>query len=322
MRFPLAEWIDRHPGCRFDLATSGMRGSLRPLPWPAQAPGRERIEELRSALAAHLGVARRRVFLSHGASEANSWVLAFLARLTAGRAPLLRVEPPEYPPLPDAAARWGFRVRHDARPADVAVVSRPRNPGGDLWSVPRLEGWAGGARQLVVDETFREFADVPSLAREGRARLWTTGTFTKFYGADAARVGFAVAPPEAAAAFEHHVGLISDELAPGSAAIALGLLRDFPRVRKEVRAVVDANLRAFARALPGTALPRAPVFFDRPVPGGGDRIATRCLRASVLVCPGRLFGAPTGVRVCLTRRNFPAGLRAYLRVRAGAGTAA
>ncbi len=315
MRFPLGDWIDRHAGCRFDLGSSGMRGTLAPLPWPARAPKREGLEVLRAELAEHLGVARRRLFLAHGASEANSWVLSFLARRARGAPAAARIQVPEYPPLFDAAAAWGFRLRSDRRPAALAVVSQPRNPEGELWDDARLDAWATGARQLLVDETFREFAATPSRARAGRAGVWATGTFTKFFGADDARVGFAVAPPEAAEAFEHHVGLVSDELPPASAAIAVRLLRDLPRIRREVRAALRPNLRAFATLFPGRPMPRAPLFFDARVPGGGDRVAARSLRRSVLVCPGRLFGVPDGVRVTLTRRNAPAGLRAYRSAR-------
>ena len=316
-RFPLADWIDSHPNCRYDLATSGMRGSVAPPPWPAKRPPRELEAELRCELADHLRVPVGRLFLSHGASEANAWVLGYLAGelRRAGGAPTCRVELPEYPPLRDAAQAVGFRLRSDGALAGAAVTSNPRNPEGELWSEERVARFADGTRHLLVDETFREFADRPTLARAGLARLWTTGSFTKFYGADEARVGFVVAPPEVPERFARYVGLVSDELPPASAAMALALLRRFHTVQRSVRRVFERNASALASAFPGHRPPAAPLFFDRLGRSTGHSLAEACLAGSVLVCPGEYFGEPRGVRIALTRRNFPRGLRAYLRAR-------
>ncbi|HYB63461.1 MAG TPA: aminotransferase class I/II-fold pyridoxal phosphate-dependent enzyme [Thermoplasmata archaeon] len=323
MRFPLADWIDTHRECRYDLASSGMRGSIPPPRWPARRPPPGIGEELVPELARYLGVPPARVFVSHGASEANAWVLGFLARELPreGRARVARVRYPEYPPLFDTARAFGFEIQEGKAESGVAVVSRPRNPEGDLWSSDVLAGFADGARHLVVDETFREFARVPSLAQEGRPRLWTTGSFTKFFGADEIRVGFAVAPPDSCDRFGRYVGLVSDEVAPASAAVALSLLRDLETVRSAVRGVLDRNLRALTARLPGARPPVAPLYFDRLHRGSGRRLAERCLGASVLVCPGSYFGDPRGVRLCLTRKDFPRALGAYLDVRDRPGTA-
>ena len=317
MRFPLADWIDAHPECRFDLGTSGMRGSIPAPKWPVREPPASVAEELRSELADHLGVARERLFLSHGASEANAWVLGFLARegVRRGGAVRARVRLPEYPPLYDAAAALGFAVDGGRRPASVAIVSNPRNPEGDLWTSDTLRRFAEGCRALLVDETFREFVGSPSIAARPERRTWATGTFTKFFGADDVRVGFAVAPPEAVARFDRYVGLLSDKVAPRSLGAALTLLRDLPRIRLRVGAVVERNLRALTAAIPGVVTPAAPVHFDRPGGWSGDALAQACLRRSVLVASGSFFGAREGVRLCLTRRNAPEGLRRYAAVR-------
>ncbi len=313
-RFPLSDWIDGHLSCRHILGVSGMVGSVPPPRWPVRRAPASAPEELRAALARHLRVDRRRVFLSHGASEANGWVLAYLARRAGPRAPRLRFEPPEYPPLFDAGRAVGFRPV-PVGPAEVAVVSSPRNPEGDLWPRERLERFADAATALLVDETFREFAGSPSVAVDGRPRRWATGSFTKFYGADEVRVGFAVAPPGETEAFGRFVGLVSDEVAPASAATALALLRSHRRVAASVRALLDRNRRAFHEAFPDAPLPVAPLHFDRPGRENGQRLAERCLTASVLVCPGRFFGDPRGVRIGLTRKDFPEAIHAYLGVR-------
>jgi histidinol-phosphate/aromatic aminotransferase/cobyric acid decarboxylase-like protein len=317
MRFPLADWIDEHADCRYDLATSGMRGSVPAPPWPAKRPPYRVLSELHAELSDHLGVDPGRLSIAHGASEANGWVLRFLRQGLgdAARAPAVRVRYPEYPPLFDVARGEGFRVVGDGKPAEVAVVSRPRNPEGDLWTEDGLARFARGTRHLLVDETFREFANVPSVAARAEPGVWATGSFTKFFGADEARVGFAVAPPGTEGRFARYVGVVSDEVAPASAAMALALLRDLARVRRAVRRVFDRNLSAFRAAYPGSAVPVGPMFFDRVPRSGGRALAQRCLRASVLVCPGDLFGDRRGVRVTMTRREFPRGLAAYLAVR-------
>ncbi len=317
MRFPLRDWIDAHRDARFDLASSGMRGSIAAPRWPQRRPNPEAGEELASELADHLAVDRRRLFLAHGASEANGWVLGFLARDARPAGRTARVQLPEYPPLFEAARCLGFRVRSDRAPAGLAIVSRPRNPEGDLWPPRQLDRFGRDARQLVVDETFREFARVPSVAAAGLPGRWATGTFTKFFGGDDVRVGWAVAPPEAVDPFARYVGLLSDELAPASAAAALDLLRNLPAVRRAVRRVVEPNRRALRAAFPGSRDVVAPLWFDRRDGESGRQLAERCLADSILVCPGDLFGDPTGVRLTLTRRDFPASLRAYRAVRDG-----
>jgi histidinol-phosphate/aromatic aminotransferase/cobyric acid decarboxylase-like protein len=293
-----------------------MRGSVPPPRWPQRRPAFDVPRLLRAELAESLAVAPDRVIVSHGASEGNAWVLGYLARRGRGsRAPVARLRYPEYPPLFGAARALGFRLRAGPGPAEVAVASRPRNPEGDLWTEEAVRRFAEGPKHLLVDETFREFAGVPSMASTGTRGLWATGSFTKFFGADEVRVGFAIAPPEEARAFSRYVGLVSDEVAPYSAEAARRLLRRREAVRREVRSVIDRNLRALAAAFPGRALPVGPMVFDRPGTEDGTALARRCTAASVLVAPGAFFGSPRGVRVCLTRRDFPDGLSAYLAVR-------
>ena len=314
MRFPLKDWIDAHAGCRHNLGESGMHASVRQPPASRVRFDRSVLTELGLELAEELRVGPERLFLTHGATEANALITFHLTRAVSGRVPTGRVLLPEYPPLVELLDVAGARLAPSPRSADLAIVSRPRNPEGDLWSRARLFAWAKGARHLLVDETFREFTGERSLSGLGERGLWTTGTFTKFFGADHLRVGFAVAPPEEAAGFGRLVGLAVDELAPASAAGALRLLREAGRIRAEARSVHERNRAYLRRADPGSPDPAGPVYFDRRA-GDGDRLAEACLRASVLVCPGRFFGDADGVRVGLTRRSFPRDLDAYLRVR-------
>ncbi len=293
-----------------------MRGTVAH-PAPSRAEVRAASDEtLRRALAELVGVGRERLFLTHGATEAAALTMQFVSRRIRSGSRRCRVAFPEYPPLWGIARSAGFRLVADRRPAELAIVSQPQNPTGERWSAERLAGWTEGARSIVVDETFREFTAASSVARAGRRGLWTTGSFTKVYGADDLRVGFVVVPPGECASFARFHGLVTDEIAPYSVAGALATLARRDRILGTVRAIFERNRETWQRAMPGGPALEAPLAFDDPVPLDGDRFSRRCLRSSVLVCPGSFFGRRSGVRVCLTRRSFPADLAAYLRVRA------
>ena len=317
MTFPLAEWIDGHAGCRHNLAISGMVGSI-PAPRPSAADVRRAdAEELRRRLADDLRVDPRRLFLTTGASQASALVVLFLAHRRRDRTVRrCRVCLPEYPPLFDSARHAGFRLTEEAGPVDLAVVSQPRNPEGDLWDRARVLDWASGARWVLVDETFREFAGSRSFLGTDHPRLWATGSFTKFFAADDLRVGFLVAPEGVTEDFARFHGLMTNLLAAYSVAGATRALQDRAKTRRAVLSILRANLSAVRSTFPGLHPPDGPVMFDRLDTGEhGTALARRALDASVLVCPGSYFGDPSGVRLCLTRRSFPKDLAAYLAVR-------
>jgi histidinol-phosphate/aromatic aminotransferase/cobyric acid decarboxylase-like protein len=317
MPFPLGAYIDDHAGVRHNLGQSGMIGSL-----PASVRALRRLPPpdttlLRAALARRVGVPASSLFLTHGASEANSVVLHFLAttlRRSLHHAPRLRIDRPEYPPIPDTAVRAGFELARPGRAAEVAALSAPRNPRGTGVTPEELAEFREGTRAVLIDETFREFTDRPSLVGAGRAGTWASGTFTKAFGGDAIRVGFVVCPPDAETEFDAYHSLVTDRVALHSVSAALALLRDAPQVLGEARELLRRNARRLREDIPDAPELAAPVWFDTTV-GNGDRFARRALRAGVLVCPGRFFGVANGVRIGLTRRSFPEDFAAYLRVR-------
>ena len=321
MSFPLAEWIDSHETCPHNLALSGMRGTIRhPIPTRSDLRTAD-AGSLRQLLADDLDVDARRLFLTAGATDANGRVISYLARRPERRSLAARVHFPEYPPLFDTARWAGFRLDPTGPPGSVAlaVLSNPQNPEGRLWSRSEILDWSAGAEALLVDETFREFAPAVSVHDLERKGVWTTGSFTKFFAGDDLRVGFVVAPEEERESFAEYHGLVVDPLASFSVAGALATFRARDRVRGDVRRVFERNLAAFRREFPGTTPPSAPVWFDR-TPADGERCATRALSAGVLVCPGGYFGDPNGVRLCLTRRSFPADVAAYRAVRDRSGS--
>jgi aspartate/methionine/tyrosine aminotransferase len=313
VRFPLADWIDDHGACRHNLGSSGMKGSVvHPRPNLREVRAAT-TDALVDAMAERLRVDARRVFLTPGATEANAWVTLFLARAARGRPPRAKVRFPEYPSLVDVARWAGFRVGESPAAAEMALVSQPRNPEGVLWTDDEMAHWQAGVRTTLIDETFREFTGARSRAEAAMPSIWVTGSFTKFYAADDVRVGYVVAPPEATATFARFHGLVADELPAYSIASALRILGDREALGGQVRRLFERHRELLARWLPLERPLAAPVYFDR-VPDG-TQLAQRCLRASVLVCPGSFFGTPAGVRLTLTRRSFPVDFARYLAVR-------
>jgi histidinol-phosphate/aromatic aminotransferase/cobyric acid decarboxylase-like protein len=203
----------------------------------------------------------------------------------------------------------------EARRVTIAIISQPRNPEGVLWPRSELEDWVEGTKDWVVDETFREFSGQPSVAVRDRPGCWVSGTFTKFYAADDLRVGWVIAPEDEREEFGRFHGLLYDSLPSYSVAGALACWRARTRLRREVKAILRSNVAALRTGLPDANSPVGPVCFDRVPNTDGDTVARKCLTASVLVCPGSLFGDPTGVRICLTQRSFPRDFTAYLAVR-------
>jgi aspartate/methionine/tyrosine aminotransferase len=318
-RFPLGDWIVLHRDVRHQLSQSGMVGALRSVGPALRAARPTTEEELRRLLARRLRIAPERLFLTHGATEANA--LAMLAVAAAVRSggrsvPRARVAPPEYPPLRDAAAIAGFHLVAPGRPAELLLLSEPNNPTGLLRGAEGIARERGRTPHLIVDETFREFTSAPSIAVGAPAGTWTTGTLTKAYGADGVRVGWAVAPEEEADRFARLHAQLADGVAATSLAQAAALLARGSGVLRESRALFRRNRARLRRSLPEVPALAAPVWFDRGRGRLPDReVASAALRRGVLVAPGSFFGDPRGVRLCLTRREFPQDLDAYLAVR-------
>jgi histidinol-phosphate/aromatic aminotransferase/cobyric acid decarboxylase-like protein len=299
-----------------------MRGELATVRALLRRPEPGDPEELARRIARRHRVNPERVFLTHGATEAISLVLLHLARYHArrrGGAPRVAIRVPEYPPLIDTAKFVGLHPVRPPRKAEVTLLSNPSNPEGTLLGAEAVAELARSSRDLVLDETFREFTEAPPIAQTDGAALWLTGTFTKVFGGDDLRVGYAIAPESHVESFRRATWLL-DGIPPASIAGALALDRHRASVLQEVRKLFARNLRVLVGAQPAAGLLAAPVWFDRDTGGvGGDRLARAALRRGVLVCPGRFFGDPRGIRVCLTRSSFPADLAAYQAVKATLG---
>lgn len=78
----------------------------------------------------------------------------------------------------------------------VTIISRPVNPTGEL--IPCVEWLANTRHPAIVDESFIEFAETPSVTAliPTRPNLMVLRSLTKFYGIPGLRVGALVASPE------------------------------------------------------------------------------------------------------------------------------
>jgi histidinol-phosphate/aromatic aminotransferase/cobyric acid decarboxylase-like protein len=317
--FPLARWIDDHSSARFSLASSGMSVSLRSTEPIVRGAPRATVIELRDELAGSLGVDRRRIFLTHGATEGNGLVLWYLSqriRKRRGGSPSFKVSFPEYPSLIDAPRATGFRPSRPGETPDLFVGSDPKNPTGQRMSDAEYDERRRAARQTLIDETYREFTTARSRAGENRPARWFAGTLTKVYGADSVRLGWVVAPPEETGPFGRFHGLMTDGIPGHSVDAATALLRRKDEVLKEARSILAYNLRTLRAKIGGIPKLSAPLWFDRGRrSGAGDRLARTALRSGVLVCPGSYFGDSRGVRIALTRRTFARDFLKYLAVR-------
>jgi len=276
------------------------------------------VDSLREKLARHLDVDRGRLFLTHGATEGNALVTFYVARETRrkrGAVGRYRVWWPEYPPLWESAEAAGLRIQSGSGPVDLAVASNPRNPEGIRWTVPKLEERTHRAVSLLVDETFREFTIVPSVAHLDRHGWWATGTFTKAYGGDRLRVGWIVAPSGEVERFRRWHELLTDGIPTASLAGAWRCLSECDRILREVHRRFERNREILGRFRPDAASIAAPVYLDRVEGVDSRRLARKALRSSILVAPGAYFGASDGLRICLTRPQFSTDFAAYLRFR-------
>jgi histidinol-phosphate/aromatic aminotransferase/cobyric acid decarboxylase-like protein len=321
-RFPLARWIFEHRHLPHDLGQSGMRGEIRSYAQVLRDSAEGTPEELRLRLARLQRVPVDRLFLTHGATEANALVLLHLARNRhrRGGEPLrARIGRPEYPPLGDTARLVGLETVETGAPAEIAIASNPSNPEGTIRAAAQIRRFADGVGDLLVDETFREFTTAAPVSDTAARRLWRTASFTKAYGADDVRVGFVVVPRGEEESFRETHWLL-DGIAQPSSAAAIALLRYRATLLGEVRRLFRRNL-ATLQELEGEVPPlAAPLWFDRPGGArGGDRLAEQAAKRGVLVSPGRFFGDRSGVRVCLTRSSFPDSIVAYRRVKAELG---
>ncbi|MBD0328762.1 MAG: aminotransferase class I/II-fold pyridoxal phosphate-dependent enzyme [Thermoleophilia bacterium] len=170
------------------------------------------------AIAAYAGVEPANVVLGAGADD----LLLLCARAFAGPGDVVAVaHEPTYPILRLAAWLTGAEVDARVEEPVLTFVCRPNNPSGALVDVP-------DARPLVVDEAYFEYAGETAvgLLDEG---VIVVRTFSKAFALAGARVGYALAAADVAAALrERQAPLPVSTL---SVALAVAALANPPDVR-------------------------------------------------------------------------------------------
>jgi len=148
---------------------------------------------LANRLAEHWQVEPQQIVLGNGATE----LIHFLARTWPQQIVTLLIPAfSEYHrAYPYAAPASSF----DNLPADgLAVLAQPNNPTGETMAFERLREWLlASDRPVLIDESFIEFTDSPSVVQLVRRRknLLVLRSMTKFYALPGLRVGALVGDP-------------------------------------------------------------------------------------------------------------------------------
>src|SRR5262249_45107183 len=139
---------------------------------------------LEAAIARYAGVEPESIVLGAGADD----LILLVARAFAGPGDTVAIPAePTYPLFRLAALLGGPDVGDDDPVLPFAC--RPGNPFGELGPLP-------GARPLVVDEAYFEYAGETAAGLIENEDVVVIRTFSKAFGLAGARVGYALARPE------------------------------------------------------------------------------------------------------------------------------
>jgi histidinol-phosphate aminotransferase len=187
----------------------------------------------------------------------------------------------------------------------IVYVCHPNNPTGTANGRDELAAFLERLPEhvlTVLDQAYFEYIDDPDYAdciaehfAAGR-RVIVLRTFSKIYGLAGLRIGYAVAPPDVAAATSKVRRAFDVSAVAQVAALAsLGDEEEIARRRAENaggRARLDAALRAYGL----DAVPSLGNFVYAEV-GDGRAVFEQLLRLGVIVRPLAGFGAPNAIRV-------------------------
>jgi imidazoleglycerol-phosphate dehydratase/histidinol-phosphatase len=234
------------------------------------------------AIAAYAGVEAENIVLGAGADD----LILLCARAFAGPGDVVAIgDEPTYALYRVAAYLAGAEVVSDAPEPALTFVCRPHNPTGAFGELP-------SARPLVVDEAYYEYAGESAidLIEDG---VIVVRTFSKAFGLGGARVGYAVADRETAAALNARQA--PAPISTVSAALALAALQSPPDVSDQVEE--RERLASGLRALGLSPLPSRANFLYVPVDSAGE-IGDGLLRQGLAV---RTY--PDAVRISVRNRE-------------------
>ncbi|UQS26361.1 pyridoxal phosphate-dependent aminotransferase [Amycolatopsis thermalba] len=273
-------------------------------------------EELRTLLAARLGVAADEVLITTGAGTA----LFLVGLLTEGEVVVVQ---PGYPPMAGLAQGLAERVRtvrlrfEDGYRLDVAalraaltprtrlvMLATPQNPAGVALTRDEIDAVLSATAEVcpeamvLVDETYREaaYAEIESFATVS-PRVITSGSFSKAHGAPGLRIGW-LTVRDAAWYEELRRAKFTSAVACGTLDefLALELLRRADEVLAGKRDRMRAGLAAVSDwvAEQGSRVswirPDAGAFCCVRVNSGAGEFYERLAAAGVAIAPGDWFG--------------------------------
>lgn len=159
--------------------------------------------ELKSAIAKRYAVSEKNLVLLNGAAE------FFYLYLNVTRPNRVMIPVPSFSEYERAARAAGCNVKHfmtDAadnfaldidrliaavKPADCVMLARPNNPTGNLIAPEKILRLAE-VSSVVVDESFIDFIDAPSLKNFVSKKISVVQSLTKIFAIPGLRLGFAV----------------------------------------------------------------------------------------------------------------------------------
>lgn len=233
--------------------------------------------ELRSALAAHLGIANDEVTISEGIDG----LMGLIARLFIAPGDVVITSLGAYPTFNYHVASCGGDLRfapyagmhEDPRAladlaretgARIVYLANPDNPMGSFWPGADIARFIESVPEtclIVLDEAYMETAPEAPLAIDtSRPNLLRLRTFSKAYGLAGLRCGYAIGHRRLVGAFNrirNHFGVNK-----AAQVAALAALQDQDYLRQAVAAIATARTRiaAIASANGLTALPSATNF--------------------------------------------------------------
>jgi threonine-phosphate decarboxylase len=258
--------------------------------YPEREP-RRLIERLAEAWS----VEPERILVGNGATE----LIHFLARELPVESVV--VEIPAFGEFHRAWPEARCARFEDLPPDGFAIVSQPNNPTGEGHD---LSGWD---RAGLVDESFLDFTDRPSLVARTRERrdLLVLRSLTKFYALPGLRVGALVGPPDTIARLRERrepwaVNVLAEEA-------ALAALSDphWARWSKQMISIERDWLWEELRRLPGIRPVRGEANFFLLYVEGAARMCRWFLERKVILrdCTGWPGLEGEAVRLAVRRRD-------------------
>ncbi len=274
--------------------------------------------ELKTALAAHHGVAASQIVLGNGSND----VLEFAARAFLGPASSAVYSRHAFAVYPLAVQAVGARgieaparafghdpqamleaIEDDTR---VVFVANPNNPTGTLWSAEVLHEFIAQVPRdvlIVLDEAYYEYLppacaapSVEWLARH--PNLMVTRTFSKAYGLAGLRVGYALAHPDVADLLNRVRPPFNVSTVAQAAAVAA--LADTAHLEAGI-AVNEAGMGQITAGLARLGLDYIPSYgnFVSFRVGNATAMYQKLLKRGVIVRPLANYGMPDYLRVSI-----------------------